>query len=52
MDDGQGQTSFIVLEDDETQNSMEAFVKNIETEMEAAGIPVHRPRSQQEPFHR
>lgn len=31
---------------------MESFVSGIETMLSNAGIPIHIPRSEQEPFHR
>jgi len=43
--------SIIVRLDDEGQTRMYNFVKGIENALISAGIPIHTPRSQQEPFH-
>jgi len=43
--------SIIVTLTEESQKSTLAFVTSIEQNMIAHGIPVNRPRSQQEPFH-
>jgi len=43
--------SFIVLLDQESQDSMFAFVEGVENALKAKGIKIHRPRVQQELFH-
>jgi hypothetical protein len=44
-------TSIIVLLDDEGQQILGEFVASIEAHLISKNIPVHRPRSQMEPFH-
>eukprot|EP01116_Phalansterium_solitarium_P012685 TRINITY_DN29196_c0_g1_i1.p1 TRINITY_DN29196_c0_g1~~TRINITY_DN29196_c0_g1_i1.p1 ORF type:complete len:231 (-),score=40.25 TRINITY_DN29196_c0_g1_i1:54-746(-) len=43
--------SFIVLADAASQLRMAAFVAGVEQTIVSHGIPIHRPRSAQEPFH-
>ena len=43
--------SIIILLDDASQEVMHAEVAKVEEEVRAAGIDIHVPRSQQEPFH-
>jgi len=48
---GNSSISFVVLMDDESQKQMAAFVAMIEDTIESQGIPIHKRRSAQEPFH-
>jgi len=43
--------SLIILLDAASEKRMLAFVDGLENAIKAHGIPVHRPRSQQQPFH-
>ena len=43
--------SIIVLLDDESQTKMQKMIEDVEATIRAAGVDVHVPRSQQEPFH-
>jgi hypothetical protein len=43
--------SFIIMLDDTSQKKMAAVMEGVEEAIRAAGIDVHVPRSQQEPFH-
>jgi len=50
-DDFSDLNSIIVLLDDESQAAAAAFIKTIENAINASGIPIHKPRSAEEPFH-
>lgn len=43
--------SIIVLLDDESNERMMDWVGKVEATIESAGVPIHIPRSQKEPFH-
>ena len=43
--------SVIVLLDDASQTTLHAWVAEIEAQIRAAGVDVHVPRTEQEPFH-
>ena len=43
--------SIIVLLDQPSQRLMQSFVAELETKIRAAGVDVHVPRAEQEPFH-
>ena len=45
-------TSFIVKVNDDGQQALHALVASFEDAIEAAGVPIHTKRADQEPFHR
>jgi hypothetical protein len=43
--------SILVLLDEQSQRLMHSLVADIETRIRAAGVDIHVPRAEQEPFH-
>ena len=43
--------SIIVILDDESQIKMQTLIEDVENSIRKAGVDIHVPRSQQEPFH-
>mmetsp|Transcript_15198 Transcript_15198/g.34480 ORF Transcript_15198/g.34480 Transcript_15198/m.34480 type:complete len:314 (-) Transcript_15198:15-956(-) len=43
--------SFIIMLDQESNRRMQAWVAELEAHIRAAGLPIHLPRSYQEPYH-
>jgi len=46
-----GLNSIVVMLDDDSQARAQAFIERFEAAINASGIPIHLPRSEQEPFH-